>query len=131
MEAIRLSLIVLRAANPGVLADFYANLGITFVTHQHGSGPEHCSAELNFGVVFEIYPLKPGQPPTTSTRLGFSVESVTAACGALCAAGGKMVSEPKVSEWGLRAVLADPAGHRIELTERKVDADGSSACQSE
>ncbi|MDZ4402959.1 hypothetical protein [Prosthecobacter sp.] len=63
-----LSLLVLRASEPEKLAIFYAHLGMQFVKHRHGSGPEHFSSELgNFG--FEIYPLKPGETPTTARGL--------------------------------------------------------------
>ena len=102
---------------------------MTFVKHRHGEGPEHFSADLEHGVVFEIYPQKAGALPTTSTRLGFGVRSVDEAFQALIKAGASVVSEPKVSEWGMRAVLDDPEGHRIELIERKRDADSRSARQ--
>ncbi len=129
MEATCLSLIVLRSVQPDTLAAFYAQLGMTFVKHRHGEGPKHFSADLDHGVVFEIYPQKAGELPTTSTRLGFGVGSVDKAFQALIKAGAKVVSEPKVSEWGMRAVVDDPEGHRIELIERKRDADSPSARQ--
>jgi predicted enzyme related to lactoylglutathione lyase len=31
--------------------------------------------------------------------------------------GAAVVSPPADSPWGLRAVLADPDGHRVEITE--------------
>lgn len=129
MAAPSFSLIVLRAANPDALAEFYSNLGLTFTKHRHGKGPEHLSAEMDQNVVFEIYPLMSGETPTTSTRIGFAVPSVNASFDALIAEGAKLVSGPKASEWGLRAVIDDPEGHRIELTERKWDAKTSASRQ--
>jgi hypothetical protein len=32
-------------------------------------------------------------------------------------AGEKVVSPPQETEWGRRAVIADPDGHRVELVE--------------
>jgi predicted enzyme related to lactoylglutathione lyase len=96
-----------------------------FVKHRHGSGPEHFSAELGAGGVFEVYPLTAESSLTTTTRIGFCVDSVADACSAISLCGGRIVSEPKIGAWGMRAVIDDPEGHRIELTERKEDADVS------
>ena len=120
----RLNLIVLRAAEPERLAGFYAALGLSFETHRHGKdGPEHQAAEVG-GLVFEIYPLA-GGTPTAGTRVGFTVsESVDAAVARLVEAGGSVVSLPKPSPWGRRAVLTDPEGHRVELTESSLEGAG-------
>lgn len=112
-----LSLLVLQAREPERLARFYERLGMVFEKHRHGSGPEHFSAMVG-SVVFEIYPLKSGEAGTAGTRLGFAVESMEEAFAELVKAGGKAVVEPKMSEWGLRAVVDDVEGHRVELTER-------------
>ena len=121
-----LSLVVIRSTDPEKLASFYAHLGMIFVKHRHGSGPEHFSAELGSGGVFEIYPRNAEDGPTTASRIGFSIDSVAEACSAITLVGGRLVSAPKFGVWGMRAVIDDPEGHRIELTERKLDADGSS-----
>lgn len=113
-----LSLLVLRSAGPERLAGFYARLGVTFVKHRHGSGPEHFSAVLG-GVVLEIYPLKEGEAGTGGLRIGFAVEDVTGMFAAWVEAGATVVVPPKMSEWGMRAVVDDPEGHRIELTQAK------------
>ena len=120
-----LSLVLIRSTDPEKLAAFYAHLGMSFAKHRHGSGPEHFSAELGSGGVFEIYPRKAEDKATSATRIGFCVDSVTDACSSSILNGGRLVSEPKIGAWGMRAVIDDPEGHRIELTERKVDADGS------
>jgi len=68
--------------------------------------------------VFEIYPLGERDIPTSSVRIGFAVPSVDEAYHALLATGGQSVSSPKDSARGRRAVVADPEGHRVELTMR-------------
>lgn len=109
------NLIVLRASDLDRANAFYKALGLDFVRHSHGSGPEHLASEGK-DRVFEIYPLVEGALPTTSARIGFSVPSVDATYSALLAVGGKSVSPPGESPWGRRAVVADPDGHRVELT---------------
>jgi catechol 2,3-dioxygenase-like lactoylglutathione lyase family enzyme len=111
---ISLNLVVLRSADLPRAADFYSKLGLEFTRHRHGKGPEHLAAELP-GSVFEIYPLADGDPPTSGTRIGFSVKSVADAVAAI--PPDHLISPPKDSEWGIRAVIKDPDGHRVELIE--------------
>lgn len=95
---------------------FYTRLGLRFSRHRHGSGSEHFSAELS-GVVFEIYPAALDAASTVGTRIGFRVPSVNAALAAIADYPASIVSPAKDSEWGRRAVVTDPDGHRIELLE--------------
>jgi catechol 2,3-dioxygenase-like lactoylglutathione lyase family enzyme len=111
------NLIVLRSRDLDRAHSFYRALGLHFVRHSHGKGPVHLASESG-GQVFEIYPLIGDSTPTDSTRIGFSVPSVDAVYASLLAAGGMPVSPPGNSEWGRRAVVADPDGHRVELTAR-------------
>ena len=70
---------------------------------------------------FELYPATTEQPVSTATRIGFvvaDVDDVASRVGAV--AGGKIVVVPKDSEWGRRAVVADPDGHRVELTNHQM-----------
>jgi len=118
MPAARLNLVVLRVGDIERSAAFYSLLGLEFVKHAHGSGPLHYASEKD-GVVFELYPHSPEQPVCPSTRIGFAVSDVdntTAKLGAV--AGAKVISLPKDSEWGRRAVVADPDGHRVELVQK-------------
>ncbi|MCB0325603.1 MAG: hypothetical protein KDD69_18605, partial [Bdellovibrionales bacterium] len=87
------------------------------VRHAHGSGPVHLASECA-GLVFEIYPITNGVESTSSARIGFLVPSVDDAFRAALSAGGTQASSPKDSEWGRRAVVADPDGHRVELTAK-------------
>ena len=109
------NLVVIRTRDMNRAREFYKALGMALVQHSHGSGPVHLACEME-GQVFEIYPLGENDLPTTSARIGFCVPSVDEAYQALLAAGGQKVSSPRDSEWGRRAVVADPDGHRVELT---------------
>jgi predicted enzyme related to lactoylglutathione lyase len=95
---------------------FYTRLGLRFSQHRHGNGPEHFSAEIS-GVVFEIYPAAQDGASTVGTRIGFRVPSVNAALAAIADYPAAIVSPAKDSEWGRRAIVTDPDGHRIELLE--------------
>ena len=116
MSDITLNLVVLRSSDVGRAVAFYSRLGLRFSQHRHGTGPEHFAAELPGGV-FELYPLAPDGPSTLGTRIGFRVPSVDAAIAALSAYPGAVVTPARDSEWGRRAVLADPDGHRVELLQ--------------
>jgi hypothetical protein len=111
------NLIVLRSRDLNRAHSFYGALGLDFVRHAHGTGPVHLASESG-GHVFEIYPLTDDSTPTSSTRVGFTVPSVDDAYAILLTAGGKSVARPKDSEWGRRAIVCDPDGHRVELTGR-------------
>lgn len=111
-----LNLIVLRSADIDQAARFYTALGLQFIKHRHGSGPEHYSS-IVAQIVFELYPL--GKlPPTIGTRIGFSVEDVDVTVPVLVAVGAELVSPPANSEWGRRAVVKDLDGHVVELLAR-------------
>jgi lactoylglutathione lyase len=118
MSNVTLNLVVLRSPNLEQAAAFYSRLGLQFTRHQHGSGPEHFAAEVAGGV-FEIYPLAADGPSTLGTRIGFTVPSLDATIEALGEYSGTVVSSPKDSEWGRRAVVTDPDGHRIELLQQR------------
>jgi catechol 2,3-dioxygenase-like lactoylglutathione lyase family enzyme len=117
VEGIALNLVVLRSADMARSAEFYSRLGLRFARHQHGNGPEHFAAELGSGV-FELYPLSPDGPPTAGTRIGFRVPSLEIALAGLTEYPSAVVSPPKDSQWGRRAVVMDPDGHRIELIQQ-------------
>ena len=114
----RLNLVVIRSADIERAMAFYAQLGLHFRKHRHGNGPEHYSAELG-DVVFELYPTGADGKSSLGTRIGFAVRSVDEAIKALRDYPEAIVSPAKDSEWGRRAVVADPDGHRIELLQAK------------
>lgn len=116
MSNFSLNLVVLRSADIARSAAFYSHLGLQFLQHRHGSGPEHFAAELPGGGVFELYPAAENAS-TSGTRIGFRVPSVDDAVAALSGYPGAVVSAPRDSEWGRRAVIVDPDGHKVELVQ--------------
>jgi lactoylglutathione lyase len=116
MSQATLNLVVIRSPDLERSASFYRVLGLSFQKHRHGSGPEHLITELG-PIVFEIYPREDDSDSTASTRIGFRVPSVDAAVEQLQQIGVTVVSPPKDSPWGRRAVVDDFDGHRVELTE--------------
>jgi predicted enzyme related to lactoylglutathione lyase len=110
-----LSLVVIRSADLDRAARFYAAVGLHLARERHGTGSEHLAAELR-GTVFEVYPLG-DTSGTAAVRLGFRVPSVVAVLAAVESAGGSVVAPARESPWGVRAVVADPDGHRVELIE--------------
>lgn len=107
------NLLVIRSPNIERAVTFYESIGIRFERHSHGKGPEHYASETN-GFVFEIYP-QSDEVATTSTRLGFSVDSVDGCLELLRKLDVDIVSPAKDSPWGRRAVVRDLDGHTVEL----------------
>jgi len=109
----KLNLLVIRSANPKILTEWYSQFGLTFEHHRHGNGPMHYGANVD-GLTLEIYPLKRSQTePDLTLRLGFEVENLDDVVAEL----SEVISGPAQSEWGYRALVADPEGRRVELTE--------------
>lgn len=119
MRSPSLSLLVVRTSQLNRTLAFYRALGLEFRQEQHGSGPVHYASRLD-SAVMEIYP---GTEQAVDRRgsgasmLGFRVESVDDTVAALIEAGGEIVTSPRDSEWGRRAVVADLDGRAIELSE--------------
>ena len=115
MSTPRVNLLVLRVADIDRAVAFYQLLGFAFSKHAHGTGPQHYASDAG-GFVFELYPATSEQGTSSSTRIGFAVANVDDAAAQLSSfKGARLVTAPKDSEWGRRAVVADPDGHRIEL----------------
>jgi predicted enzyme related to lactoylglutathione lyase len=112
----QLSLIVLRTTQVERLCEFYTLIGVRFIQEQHGSGPSHFAGRLE-NVVFEIYPLAEGETADRSTRLGFRIGQLDAVILQLTQAGVAVVSAAKTTQWGYCAVVRDPDGRSVELTE--------------
>jgi lactoylglutathione lyase len=112
--SIALNLVVLRSASIHRTAKFYSRLGIAFLCHRHGTGPEHLSAELE-GAVLEFYPSS-GQP-VEQVRIGFRVPLLNTVIEAFQDAPDAIISPPRNSKWGRRMIIQDPDGHQIELIE--------------
>ena len=117
MDAVELNLVVIRVRDIGVAGKFYTALGLTFAEHSHGTGPQHLST-TGGPVVVEIYPATSEVDETRNIRIGFVIEDIERAVEAAIDAGGQLLAKPKASEWGLRAILMDPFGNKVELIER-------------
>jgi lactoylglutathione lyase len=116
MSKVQFNLVVIRSNNIERAAEFYQKLGLSFIKERHGRGLEHFACEIGC-LTFEIYPCAAGTIPTTATRLGFQVSSIDDIVCELKKQGILIVSPPANSAWGRRAVVADPDGHQVELTQ--------------
>lgn len=112
-----LCLVVIRSDKPEDAVRFYGLLGLSFQNEQHGNGPVHWSSNLD-GTILEIYPATSDKQVDSSTRLGFTVDGIMSKLDSLRSIGIEIVSEPKKSEWGLRAVVNDPDGRSVELLQK-------------
>jgi catechol 2,3-dioxygenase-like lactoylglutathione lyase family enzyme len=65
---------VIRCADIENSAAFYRLIGLEFVKHRHGAGPEHYAA-ADGGWTFELYPASAKVPVSTFIRIGFAVKS--------------------------------------------------------
>lgn len=115
-----LSLIVLRCVDLEASRTFYSALGLYFELEQHGNGPVHYSCQLGDHVL-ELFPGKPGSAPARlvggATMHGFHVESLEAVLSSLQAQQAEIIHSPSDSPWGRRAVVLDPDGRAVELTQ--------------
>ncbi len=115
MAEVEFNLIVIRATQIDRAAHFYTQLGLDFERHRHGKGVEHLTCTVG-NVIFEIYPSTGLTDSTVATRIGFRVATLAQIIPALQQAGGTIVTPVHDSPWGKRVVMADPDGHRVELT---------------
>jgi lactoylglutathione lyase len=117
LKLVKLNLLVLRVAELAKARRYYERLGMLFTEEQHGKGPLHLSANLE-GTVFELYLKTESESSTSGTRFGLAVDDVQRAVRDAEASGGTVLVAPRVSHWGIRAVVVDLDGHKIEITER-------------
>jgi lactoylglutathione lyase len=121
MADVRLTLLVLKTRQVEHVRRFYQALGIALVEEQHGKGPIHFAGRVG-EVVIEVYPLPDdGSPVDSSIRLGFDVDNVAAIIEALTAAGARIVTPLQDTAWGYQAVVRDPDGRIVALTQRRQD----------
>lgn len=121
-DSLALNLVVLNTTDLEKAQSFYEAIGLSFVKEQHGGGPPHLAATLPSGLVLELYPTADGhaQEAGGAPRLGFVVADVRSTAMAASQAGGSLLDPPDAMTGQMRAVLADPDGRRIELTEGPV-----------
>ena len=112
-----LSLIVLKTQQLDSLFSFYTALGIELIEEQHGKGPVHYAGRIG-DAVFEVYPLPDKDTEAdTTTRLGFVIQKLDETIDKLEAMGVTIITKPKNTDWGYRAVVRDPDGRSVELYE--------------
>jgi lactoylglutathione lyase len=117
MALVSLTLLVLKTHQVEQLRAFYLTLGVNLVEEKHGKGPVHFAGRAG-AVVIEVYPLTDDSSPVdSSTRLGFAVENVAEVIRALERIGTKSVTPPKETAWGFQAIVKDPDGRSVELTQ--------------
>lgn len=111
-----LSQVSLRCADPERAAAFYAALGLSVSNDRGGEGPVHCVVAAG-PISLRLCPLE-ALRGTVGARLGFMVGNLAAVLSAVTGSGGQVLREPHATPFGMRAVLADPDGHRVELTQQ-------------
>lgn len=120
MTQISLALLVLRTSHMEASLAFYRAIGLSLVEEKHGSGPIHYSCQMGETVV-EIYPETAQEildyRRGGATMLGFRVESLKTTVIAIEQTGARLLSPPKATAWGRRAVALDPDGRAVELNE--------------
>jgi predicted enzyme related to lactoylglutathione lyase len=90
---------------------------MAFEIERHGNGPVHF-VSTDTGVTFEIYPRRDDEPATTGIRLGFTTVALDAVVQSIEGFSGQIVTPVTMTLWGRRAVLIDPEGHKVEITEK-------------
>lgn len=112
---LRLGSLVLYAADLQRTIAFYRQLGLTFVSEQHGSGPLHYST-MPGETLLEIYPASSNALSAQGTiRIGLLVSSIERILKRSLLTPEKPV---KNSAYGRYVTLKDPDGRTIELRER-------------
>ena len=117
-QLMELRLIVIRTANPQLLADFYGLLGLSFKYHKHGSSPYHFSTDIG-STIFEIYPLSKSQTEADKyLRLGLAIDNFDTVIDSLRAKSTPIVTEPMLTEFGFMAVIEDPDARKVEIYKK-------------
>ncbi len=114
MTTIRLRLLVLKTAGLETLVAYYRAIGLEFTQEQHGTGPIHFSTQVG-ETLLELYPQTDTSAADVSTRLGFRVANVDQVVQSLARFGNIVVTPPRQTAWGYRAVVRDPDGRAVEL----------------
>ena len=117
-EALAFRLIVIKTLQMDRMLAFYSTLGIRFAGERHGKGPLHFSSTFG-GMVLEMYPATDSDSVSSGIRLGLNIPKLTEAVESLRSSKTAIVSEPKETRWGVRAVVRDPDGRAVELYQSK------------
>lgn len=127
-----LNLLVLRTHDIERSRRFYEAIGLRFQFSDYGYGARSMQGPVPPDAPLVLDVKREGKPPpqtyleihTLSTeeaiprqQIGFFVGSVDAAVKAAIEAGVTVLSKPANWPYGRRAAVADPDGHRVELSE--------------
>ncbi len=88
----------------------------------YGSNPDHAELELTYNYGKHSYDMG-----TAYGHIAISADDIYKACDAVKANGGNVTREPGPVKGGntVIAFITDPDGYKIELIERKFDAEGA------
>ncbi|HET9955561.1 MAG TPA: VOC family protein [Polyangiaceae bacterium] len=112
---VSLKLVVLRCADLARSREFFEALGLVLTLEQHGSGPQHYSAQLG-ETVLELYP---ASGPAVPTRIGIEVPDIQATIAAVAALGNyDYVVRFEPEREPSAALLRDPDGNKIHVSSR-------------
>jgi catechol 2,3-dioxygenase-like lactoylglutathione lyase family enzyme len=127
-----LNLLVMRTHDLERSRRFYEAIGLRFQFIDYGHGARSMQGPVPPDAPLVLHMRTEGIPPPhtyleihTSSKdetisrqqIGFFVGSVDAAVTAAVEAGGTLLSKPANWPYGRRAAVADPDGHRVELSE--------------
>lgn len=113
MDILALTLLVLRCSDVEQSRAFYESLGLRFVAEKHGSGLAHYSTRLG-SLVLELYPRTDAD--TRGLRIGFSIADLSRALEVI-RRHGYSPTRVALEASPPRALICDPDGHWIELTQ--------------
>jgi lactoylglutathione lyase len=113
-DGVSLMLLVIKTGQLDSSRAFYEALGIHLVEERHGNGPVHYAGKAG-ATTFEVYPWPDASPPDASIRLGVGVTNLDEVLESLRWLGTAVVTEPRMTPWGYRAVVRDPDGRAVEL----------------
>jgi catechol 2,3-dioxygenase-like lactoylglutathione lyase family enzyme len=127
-----LNLVVLRTHDIERSRRFYEAIGLKFQFSEYGYGARSMHGPVPPDAPLVLDVKQAGIPPPHTyleihtlskdeaiprQQIGFFVGSVDAAAKAAVEAGGALLSKPASWPYGRRAAVADPDGHRVELSE--------------
>jgi lactoylglutathione lyase len=110
MAGMRFTSLVVRCTDIERSRPFYEHLGLSFVPEQHGGGPRRYSCLVD-EVLLELYPQHDAPSPL---HFGLRVNELARRVKELRGGGASVVS---MDATGTRAVVRDPDGHTLDLSQ--------------
>ncbi|MCC7538367.1 MAG: VOC family protein [Deltaproteobacteria bacterium] len=123
MGALGVGAVVLWSPRAEEMRAFYSALGLVLEDERHDEdGPLHWACDLR-GTHFAIFATQDGAQSPGWRRgggilIGFDVDHLDATVARVRALGAEVLQEPEDVPWGRRAVVRDPDGRGVEITER-------------